>query len=72
MSPAPKDTDRLPKDTDRLLNAKWTKIVAHFIKNRKEGETLDVVLKRAAAFKQTGIKTAKNNRKYSRNTRKVK
>jgi hypothetical protein len=65
MSPAPKDTNVLP-------NAKWTKIVAHFIKNRKEGETLDVVLKRAAAFKQTGVKTAKNKRKDSRITRKAK
>ncbi len=68
----PKDTDRLPKDTDRLSNSKWTKIVAHFIKNRKEGETLDVVLKRAAAFKQTGVKTAKNVKSKSRNTRKAK
>lgn len=72
MSPAPNDTRGLQKDTNRLSNAKWTKIVAHFIKNRKEGETLDVVLKRAAAFKQTGVKTAKNVKSKSRNTRKAK
>ncbi len=64
MTPAPKDTSVLP-------NAKWTKIVAYFVRNRKEGESLDDVLKRAAAYKNAGIKTAKNKGTIkSRNTRK--